>query len=135
MKKRASCLGNEEFAQMSRTVLTRADTRAEADVLFGDVAKKARKTEGERLRKLFIQAEASTGATTPSHELQKTASVAPATEQFFQKLAHATMTDAQRRFPELLKVAAPGIQRVPLGSLKKPCGALPVKSGLSGGSA
>ncbi len=133
MRKTAS-LGQEEFAQMSRTVLTRAETRAEADVLFGGLAKATRKSEGEKLRKLFVQTPAAMGATSPNVELQKTASVAPATEAFFEKLARASMTDAQRRFPELLKVAAPGVQRVPISASKKPC-MPPVRADITGGSA
>ena len=57
-------------------------------------------------------------------------SLAPRVDAFLEKAAAATMTEAQRRYPELLKVAAR-----PAPALKKRPSALPVQSGISGGSA
>lgn len=73
-------------------------------------------------------------------ELMKTGSVAPNVDAFFEKLANAQTTEAQRRYPELLKVAAPraGTFKVPDTTLKRPTpgfGENPSKSSLSGGSA
>lgn len=73
MKKHAT--GNtplEEIARLRRMVLTREDTRAEADVLFGDEAGKMRKLDREKLEKLFIQMP---GAVTMAPNLQKQARV------------------------------------------------------------
>lgn len=66
--------GEEELEQMQRTVLTRNETRAEADLLFGEYAKDMRKTDKGLLEKLFIQAPASV---TMAPNLQKEASMKP----------------------------------------------------------
>lgn len=70
MKKNAS--GLEELARVKRMVLTRADTRAEADVLFGGTAKDMRQADREKLKKLFVQMEA---AQTMAPNLQKEARI------------------------------------------------------------
>jgi len=75
--------GEEELEQMQRTVLTRNETRAEADLLFGDYAKDMRKTDKGLLEKLFVQAPA---AITTAPNLQKEASMKPVE---LLKLAHA----------------------------------------------
>lgn len=99
--------GSEELDRVKSIVLTREDTRAAADVLFGDQAVAARKKERELVAKLFLQAPA---AQTMTPMLQKEASIqelAPNTVAFFEKNAKAMgLTDAQIRYPELLKVAA-----------------------------
>lgn len=64
--------GEEELEQMQRTVLTRNETRAEADLLFGEYAKDMRKTDKGLLEKLFLQ---TPGATTMAPNLQKEASM------------------------------------------------------------
>lgn len=75
MKKIAvSNAGAEEAAQMVRTVITREDTRAEADTLFGNDAKEMRKRDRGILHKLFVQAPASV---TMAPNLQKSASASP----------------------------------------------------------
>lgn len=136
MKKTAvGNLGAEESAQVLHTVVNRASNRAEADVMFGSKAAEERKKAGEKLRQLFLQAPAAQTGTTPSHDAQKTASVAPNVEAFFDKLAEARLTDAQRRYPELQKVAVGSPVKVPGLALKKPPGAIPARSSLSGGSA
>lgn len=133
---------DEELSRVRRTVLTREDTRAEADLLFGDVAKKVRKADTEKMKRLFVQAAASqTMAPNLQGDTEKTASVAPAVDDFFEKVAAVdTRTEAQRRYPELLKVAAPRAGSFPTPTLtRKPAapgiGETPVRSGLSGGSA
>lgn len=99
----------EDLRHMTRTVLTRAETRAEAEQLFGQMGESSRKSR-KTIEKLFVQAP---GAETMSPQLAKTASTKTASvtanlEAFFEKNASAFdgLTDAQRRFPELLKVAS-----------------------------
>ena len=65
-------MGEEELEQLQRTVLTRDDTRAEADLLFGAPAKDMRKADRGLLEKLFLQTPAST---TMAPNLQKEAKV------------------------------------------------------------
>ena len=126
-------MGEEELAQLQHIVLTREDTRAEADLLFGGPAKDMRKTDRKLLEKLFIQTPASV---TMAPNLQKTASITPRVDAFFEKLS--APTDAQRRYPELMKVSAAGTVKSP--NLKPrvttdTSGPIPTKSALSGGSA
>jgi len=128
-------IGNEERAEMVRTVVNRTQNRLEADMNFGDTASVARKKAGEELRKLFIQAEAAQTGTTPSHEVQKTASVAPNVEAFFEKLSASVFDDAQRRYPELQKLAIGDPVKVPSFTQKKLPGSIPTRSPISGGSA
>ena len=212
MKKLATGnLGTEELARVSRMALTRADTRAEADVLFGDTAKKMRAEDRKKLEKLFIQTPA---AQTMAPNLQKEAkemphftdqdrpakvkeiykalkrdnpkmpaevkariasrkgkkspesrkppetggpaykaplhyerkggkykasSVTANVDAFFEKLSEASLTDAQRRYPELLKVAyANATTKTPSLQKRTPTektGTDPVRSELAGGSA
>ena len=103
MKKQAAGLGEEEMTRLKRVIRTREETRAEADVLFGQTAVDMRKQEREKMEKLFAQMPA---AITMQPSLQKT-SAAKHVEEYFQKLAHPNMTEAQKRYPELLKVASP----------------------------
>lgn len=67
-------MGEEELERMQRTVLTRNETRAEADLLFGDYAKDMRKTDKGLLERLFIQTPA---AVTMAPNLQKEARMKP----------------------------------------------------------
>lgn len=67
-------MGEEELERMQRTVLTRDETRAEADLLFGEYAKDMRKTDKGLLEKLFVQTPA---AVTMAPNLQKEASMKP----------------------------------------------------------
>lgn len=134
MKKEAVAnVGEEELARATRTTLTRAEAQAEADALFGGNAAKVRKGNAEYLKRLFKQAPAGQHDTSPNVDMAKTASVAPSVDAFFEKLAEPT--EAQRRYPELMKVAKATMRKVPESSLKDPPGATPVKSNLSGGSA
>lgn len=193
-------LGEEEAAQLKHTVLTRAATRVEADLLFHHKASEIAAKNRARLAQLFVQAPgAETMAPTivksankdcPSedtpedkkekkvehaaigdkdyekknpfaHEhgkhgklskkipklgdgpkkLVKKSSVTYNVDRFFDKLAAENYTDAQRRYPELLKVAvAPGLGTRPSPNVTKRCateakGAQPARSSLSGGSA
>lgn len=126
-------MGEEELAQLQHIVLTRNDTRAEADLLFGGPAKDMRQTDRKLLEKLFIQTPASV---TMAPNLQKTASITPRVDALFEKLS--APTDAQRRYPELLKVADSGTKKVL--NLKPrvttdSSGTSPVRASISGGSA
>lgn len=77
------------------------------------------------------------GAETESPMLAKTAAI----DGFFEKVSSANLSDAQRRYPELLKVgAAPGVGTRPSPSLSKrkttdTTGPSPTQSSLSGGAA
>lgn len=131
MKKKASPVltdkeknkADDDLNLMTRQVLTRAETRAEAEALFGATGEASRKARGQ-MEKLFIQ---TPGAETMAPLLSKTASV----EKFFDQLEKtAGMTEAQRRFPELLKVA--GSSRPQAAPPKK---TVAVRANLSGGSA
>jgi hypothetical protein len=64
-------MGEEELERVQRTVLTRDETRAEADLLFGEYAKDMRKEDRALLEKLFAQTPA---AVTMAPNLQKNAS-------------------------------------------------------------
>jgi hypothetical protein len=117
-------LGAEESAQFTHKVLTRAATRAQADELFEHKATGIAEAN-QRLKELFVQAPA---AETMAPPLAKTASV----DTFFDKLAELSMTDAQRRYPELLKVAGP--LTVPAPTLKRAKSSTAVTSSLAGGA-
>lgn len=216
MKKQAvGNLGAEELARVSRYMKTRSETRAEADVLFGNTAKKMRAEDRKKLEKLFVQAPA---AVTMAPNLQKEAgdmphfteqdrpakvkeiyralkrdnpnmpaevkariasrkgkkspesrkppetggpaykaplhfehkggkykasseqtSMTPNIDAFLEKLSEASLTEAQRRYPELMKVAyANATTKTPSLKKRSPTditGPGPVKSDLSGGSA
>lgn len=133
----------EELVRTHHLMRTREDTRAEADVLFGGTAKAMRQSETAKMRKLFVQAPvAQTMAPNLQGATEKTASASPAphVDAFLEKLANSQTTEAQRRYPELLKVAAPraGTFKVPDTTLKRPTpgfGENPTQSALSGGSA
>jgi hypothetical protein len=116
--------------------LTREQTRAEADALFGGAAADMRKKDRGELEKLFVQTPASQ---TMAPNLQKQASaempepdpvlLTANVDAFFEKLS--APDDAQRRYPELLKVA-----QKPTPNLKpRPDTQAPVRSNLSGGAA
>lgn len=130
-----SNLGEEELAQARRKILTRAETRAEADEMFGTTAKEMRKTEQGMMKKLFQMWEA---RDTMQPSLVKDASVKNVAA-FFEKLSEPQMTDAQRRYPELMKVAGPSSHdtaSVPVPNLKTvkpsaPTGKTPTQSILS----
>jgi hypothetical protein len=64
-------MGEEELERLQRTVLTREETRAEADLLFGAPAADMRKADRGLLEKLFVQ---TPGSVTMAPNLQKTAS-------------------------------------------------------------
>lgn len=110
-KKAGMAEGGEALSRMKHVHLTRADTRAQVDALFGR-SEDVRKRERKLLEKLFVQTPAAEGL---PPELAKTASsmadeferleredIARSTTDFFEKKAY--LTEAQRRFPELLTV-------------------------------
>jgi len=196
----------ESLYQATRQILTRAETKAEADVLFNH-SKDSRKKDRRQLEKLFVQTD---GAETMAPNLQKEAkeltqagrnkvkgsnfvfpdkkkypihdeqharsalgfskmhgsaeeqaavrkavaakyphlmnekektSAAKNTALFFDKLAsQGVLTEAQKRFPELLKAAMdtgplprPTPQSVPKAGSKDLKGATPTRSPLAGG--
>ena len=137
MKTKIAYTGNpdEDLARALGMHLTRERTRAEADVLFGGSAAEMRKKEQAALNKLFIQTPAAESPT-QAMNMHKTSSVeepepsiAPHVDAFFEKLA--APDEAQRRYPELRKVA-----QTPAPDLKpRTKTQLPVRASLSGGSA
>ncbi len=145
-------VGEEEVARVHRVVMTREETRAQTDDLFEN-AKKSREDGRKTVNKLFLQAPASITmapilqkekvAAALANDMEKLAQIetiemAPRVLAFFEKKAY--LTEAQRRFPELLKVAGTTEPTVP-ALKKKPASATPIsgptptQSGLSGGAA
>lgn len=97
----AVALGGEEIARLKTIVLNRADTRAQTNTLF-ESAKASRELDRQQMYSLFLQA---AGAETMAPGLQKEASPTSHIDAFFQKLASDdNLTEAQRRFPELLQI-------------------------------
>lgn len=118
-------VGEEEFAQLEVKHLTREDVRRQAYELFKNSESWAEESRAT-LKKLFVQAEA---ADSMSLGVTK---VASATEAFF---AEHGQTLAQRRYPELLKVAgAPGPGTRPSPNLKARAGVGQAKSGTNQGA-
>jgi tyrosyl-tRNA synthetase len=125
-------LGEEELARFKQIVLTRNLTRAQAETLFSH-ANQAKAQAQRKVEGLFVQAK---GAETMAPTLAKTASVTENVDAFFDKLAEDSKTDAQKRYPELLKISvAPGVGTRPTPAVKRPASALPVQSSLAGGAA
>jgi hypothetical protein len=127
-------LGQEEKDQFRAKTISRAQTRAEADALFTHKATEIASDNQKYLKQHFVQAPGAETAPT----LAKTAAV----DLFFtllpEKIAEAQLTDAQRRYPELLKVAAApgGRGSNPTPTLKRVSKTeIPTAPMLSGGSA
>lgn len=104
--------GDEEFNFMKHVRLTREDTRRDTNALFQN-APQNRKRDQDLMNKLFIQTPA---AQTMSDNLLKMSSVTEEQFAVFEKIkvaynvhhffeSGAHLSEAQRRFPELLKVA------------------------------
>lgn len=118
-------LGDEELNFLKHVRLTRSDTRKDLTNLF-KTSPQNRERDRALMEKLFVQMP---GAQTMADNLLKTASasqiesfekikVAYNVHHFFESGAH--LTEAQRRFPELQKVAGRSGQPVrPAVSLKK----------------
>lgn len=150
----SSAQDREELDRFHMQLQTKVDTQAALEHHLSHTVS-TREKERASARKLFRQAQV---ATTMAPSLQpdmltpppeptpdvgptpvKLASIAPNVDAWFEKNASSLLTDAQQRYPELLKVAA-GVQTVP--NLKRgkvtaamTPGATPVQSGLAGGSA
>lgn len=126
-----SCLGKEELAFLTHVRMTRADTRAATNSLFS-VAQQSRERDQALMDKLFVQAPA---AITMSDNLVKNAFGTEEQFEEFTKIKTAYnvyhyfesepfLTEAQRRYPELQKVA-----RVSVMDTKKPMTASTGKTG------
>ena len=123
-------LGEEEMNFIKHVRQTRDDTRRDANALFSK-AHQTRERDRKLMDKLFSQFP---GAQVMAHNLLKEASaeqfeafekvkIAYNVHAFFESGAH--LTPAQRRFPELLKVA----KARPVVSMKKtPAACLPTGS-------
>lgn len=151
--------GDEARERFHMMLSTREETRAETDSLFVN-AKPSRARDRAVVKKHFVQAPAAiTMAPTlqaePPKEVPKqegpdlsasygspvkTASVAPRVDEWFEKNSSVFLSEAQRRFPELLKVAGNECGKLPGAVLAKRArtsssGPIPSQSMLSGGSA
>jgi len=150
----ASPRDREELDRFHTTLDSRVDTQAILKKLFG-YATTSREKERAKAKKLFRQGEVMStnspgyqpnmletppteldAASAPISTSSKQASVAPAYElapridAWFEKNASSLLTEAQRRYPELLKAAA-----IPSPALKKGKSTPATKSSLSGGCA
>jgi hypothetical protein len=160
MKKRAGMAPNNDHREKFHMMLnTRLETDLEFRDLFIDAAKDMRKGDRAKMKQLFVQfptvitmspnltADIPEPPRTPEPDpfrpgqkgmvpLNKAASVAPSVDAWFEKNASAFLTEAQRRYPELLKVAA-DTRPVPVEKKVaiKGSGATGRQSNLSGGSA
>lgn len=115
----------EDLVRAKRMILSREQTKNEINTLFNH-AQAARKKDVETMDELLLQAPA---AQTQSVNLQKE-SAAKNVEAFFEKRAY--LTEAQKRYPELLKVGNTEAQSQLLPG-KKPAGKIPTKAIISGG--
>lgn len=114
MKKEAvGNLGEEELNFLKMVRMTRADTRRDAEALFS-ASHQCRARDLALMEKLFVQ---TPGSINMGYNLAKTASADEALFEQFEKIkvaynvhhffeADAHLSDAQRRYPELQKVAA-----------------------------
>ncbi len=125
MKKNASGGNDEILSRVHRMVMSREEAKAYVDNLFNN-AKSARKKDVADMERLLVQ---TPGAQVQSPNLLKEA-VAKNVSEFFEKKAY--LTQAQRLFPELLKVANTE-NATRLLPQKKPAGATPTKAVISGG--
>lgn len=117
---------NEEIlTRVKRMVLSRAEAKNTVDALFNN-AKPARTKEVAKMDKLFRQAPANQ---TQAPHLQRE-EVAKNVSEYFEKKAY--LSEAQRRFPELLKVGNTESQPQ-LSPAKKSVGKAPTKALISGG--
>lgn len=140
-------LGAEELEQFKWTVRRRSDTQLEADALFNRNPE-VRKKDRAELEKLFVQTPA---AVTNAPNLQKTAGVkcicpkpncpackkqkTSAIDAFMAQYEKSKLSEAQVRFPELLKVAAPAPILPKKINPDAKTGATPAAASLSGGGA
>jgi hypothetical protein len=150
-------LGAEEVARLELEVKNRARTRAEAELLF-DESNRSRESDLRHLATLFQQTPvaekpsriAPTIPKPPPPDVNgpvcggmaKSASVTANVDAFFDKLAAANLTDAQVRYPELLKAgSAPGgrgtyvLPTLSKRTVTPARGTPPAQSSLSGGAA
>lgn len=115
----------ETLTRVKGMVLSRERSVHEVNSLFAN-AKPERKKDVEKMNKLLIQAPA---AQIQTPNLQKEA-VAKNVTAYFEKKAY--LTEAQRRYPELQKVANTETTSQ-VAPMKKPAGKVATKSLLSGG--
>lgn len=131
-----STAGHENLNRASKMIATRAETRAKLLDLFGDLPSRASRAERHNLEELLIQTPASQSM---SPMLQKE-SIAKNTISYFDNYEY--LTEAQRNFPELLKVSsshssAPTTKtpNIAKRDVESKTGPMATKGGLSGGSA
>ena len=102
-KTAVSNLGEEELARVTMGRHSLGDVEGALQALFGAERLKTMKAaDVDKIKKLFTMGEANI---TQAPNLTKEAK-AKHVLALFDKLAHASVSDAQRRYPELLKVAS-----------------------------
>lgn len=154
LKEALSNLGEEEKEQLRHTILTRADTQAEADVLFG-VSPAAREQVANEVDKLFVQAKVARKPNTGVASRDVMSVPAPPQKDdgmlnraYMDGVSKTASIDAfidqevgvYERYPELMKVSGAGYASGSSKLAVKPkatevTGPTPVKSSLSGGAA
>lgn len=125
-KAKVAVSNEEDLSRAKGMILSRERAKNEVDALFDGAAKDARRVAVDTVERLFVQAPASQN----QRPFMQKEAVAKNVTEYFEKKAY--LTTAQRLFPELQKVSSTETQRQ-LGPGKKPAGAMPVKSILSGG--
>ncbi len=124
-KTKISVSNDEDLVRAKRMILSRDQAKNEVDALFNR-SKPARKADVKKMEKLLVQAPA---AQVQTPNLQKEA-VARNVTNYFEKKAY--LTEAQKRFPELLKAGSTETQPQRIPS-KKVSGQTPVRAEVSGG--
>lgn len=116
---------DEVLTRVKRMLLSRAESKNTVDALF-EQASPARVKEVAKMDKLFRQSPANQ---TQAPNLQRE-EVAKNVSEYFEKKAY--LSEAQRRYPELLKVGNTESQGQ-LAPGKKPAGKVPTRAIISGG--
>lgn len=124
LKTKEAVSNDEDLVRVKGMILSRERVKNEVDALF-DQSKPARKKDVAKMERLLRQAPA---AQVQTPNLQKEA-VAKNVLEYFEKRAY--LTEAQKRFPELLKAGSTESQPQ-MAPSKKPSGKIPTRSVLSG---
>jgi hypothetical protein len=147
MQKKAGVanVGEEELTRLRMGRQSLGDVENTLRVLFGsESVKNLKKSDVKKIEDLFVMHGANI---TQAPNLTKEAK-APATAAFFQKLSTAHLTQAQLRYPELLKVSSSAAASTPSSTSSstptpnlKPIkrdraqGPIPTQSMMAGGAA
>lgn len=137
--KKIAVSNDEDLVRVKAMLESRERTKEEVNSFFNN-ARQARKTALGTMEKLLVQTPAAqsqqpnlqkeAAAMLEAHKTAKEEVVGTHINEFFEKRAY--LTEAQRRYPELLKVGATDTvpQKAPM---KKLPGQIPARSQLAGG--